>query len=161
MEQHISYRTITEDDAEFLYAVYASTRQEELAQTGWSEEQKEQFLRMQFRAQHQHYQQHYADASFEIILLDGQPIGRLYLRRSNDEHRIVDIALLSEYRGRGIGKSIMNSILDGAQREGKPVRIHVERNNPALGLYHQLGFVQIEDKGVYLFMEWLPTTPVK
>jgi hypothetical protein len=32
--------------------------------------------------------------------------------------------------------------------------IHVERLNPAVRLYERLGFRQIEDKGVYLFMEW-------
>jgi hypothetical protein len=37
---------------------------------------------------------------------------------------------------------------------GKPLRIHVERFNPALRLYERLGFRQIDDRGVYLFLEW-------
>jgi hypothetical protein len=31
----------------------------------------------------------------------------------------------------------------------------VERFIPALRLYERLGFREIEDKGVYLFLEWV------
>ena len=42
-----------------------------------------------------------------------------------------------------------------------PVRIHVEQYNPALGLYHRLGFREISDKGVYWLLEWKPATKSK
>jgi len=35
--------------------------------------------------------------------------------------------------------------------------IHVERFNPALRLCERLGFRQIDDRGVYLFLEWRGT----
>ena len=50
----------------------------------------------------------------------------------------------------------MADVLAEGQRVGKPVRIHVERNNPALRLYHRLGFSSVEDQGVYYLMEWRP-----
>ena len=152
----VSFRPITDDDLEFLYQVYASTREEELKLTPWNDEEKANFLRMQFHAQHKHYQEHYGDASFDIILQAETPIGRLYIHRGNDEIRIVDIALSSEYRGQGIGGKIMQDILDEGQASGKAVRIHVEQNNPALHLYERLGFQKLEDVGVYYLMEWLP-----
>lgn len=154
MDSRLSFRPITEDDRPFLLRVYSSTREEELAITGWSPEQKEQFLTMQFDAQHEHYQEHYGDAAFDLILLDGEPVGRLYVDRRQDEHRIIDIALLTEQRGQGVGGGIMQDLLDEAAAAGKVVRIHVEHNNPAKNLYERLGFKQIDDTGVYALMEW-------
>ena len=71
----ITFRPIGDDDREFLYRVYASTREEELAQTPWNDDEKQQFLQMQFTAQHTHYQKYYDDAQFDLILIDGEPIG--------------------------------------------------------------------------------------
>lgn len=122
----------------------------------WSEEQKKAFLTMQFEAQHKHYQVYYADADFDIIELDKKPIGRLYLERRQDEFRIVDIALLPKYRGRGVGSHFMKSIMNESAKNNLPVRIHVEHDNPAMRLYLRLGFTQIDTNGVYHLMEWTP-----
>jgi len=159
MSVSVTFRPITDGDLELLYRIYASTREEELSVVPWSDAEKEAFLQQQFHAQHTYYQQQYPAASYQVILLDNQPIGRLYLDRREDEHRIIDIALLTEYRGRGIGGALMQDILDEAATEDKPVRIHVECNNPALHLYHRLGFREIEDQGVYLLMEWKADEP--
>lgn len=80
------------------------------------------------------------------------PRGRdLYVSRWSEEIRIVDIALLPDSCNRGIGTALLRQLQAEAQASGKPLRIHVERFNPALPLYERLGFRQIEDKGVYLF----------
>ena len=150
----ISLRPITPEDSSFLTSVYASTRAEELAPTGWSDEQKAEFCRRQFDAQTAHYTANYSGASFQIIERDGQPIGRLYLARWEKEIRIVDIALLPEFRGTGIGTKLLRELQDEARAAGKSLTIHVERFNPALKLYQRLGFEQIEDRGVYLLMSW-------
>jgi ribosomal protein S18 acetylase RimI-like enzyme len=151
----ISLRPITSADEGFLYRVYASTREDELAQTGWAAAQKEAFLTMQFNAQHKYYTEQYRKASFDIILLDGEPVGRLYLDRRKSEIRIVDIALLPAYRNRGIGSALLHEILAEGARTGRRVSIHVERFNPALRLYTRLGFQHIGDNGVYYLMEWV------
>lgn len=142
------------EDHEFLYRVYASTRQEELATVPWTAEQKEVFLRSQFSLQHQHYQKYYADAAFDVILCAGEPAGRLYVFRSPGEIRIVDIALLPEHRGAGIGGRLLQDLLTEAAASGKRVSIHVERFNPAMRLYERLGFTKQEEVGVYFRMEW-------
>jgi len=152
-EPKISLRPVGPSDEGFLLKVYASTRTEEMALTGWTQGQIDAFLEMQYNAQRQHYREHYADASFDVVLVDGQPAGRLYLQRRKDEHRVVDIALLPEFRGKGIGRGMLEDIIATAAKEGKAVRIHVERNNPALHLYQRLGFVPIGDSGVYYLME--------
>lgn len=152
----ISLRAAGPDDDAFLCRVYGSTREAELALTGWDDGQKRAFVRMQHEAQDRHYRQHYAGTSFDLILLDGEPVGRLYVGRWADEIRIVDISLLPGYRGRGIGTSLLEELLAEGAARTKRVSIHVERFNPALRLYSRLGFVVVADKGVYLLMQWSP-----
>ena len=65
----------------------------------------------------------------------------------------MDIALLPEHRGNGVGSSLLRDLLAEADADGKRVTIHVERLNPALRLYERLGFSVAEDKGVYLLLE--------
>jgi ribosomal protein S18 acetylase RimI-like enzyme len=122
----------------------------------WDEAQKEAFLRSQFEAQDAWWRENYTDASFDVVLVDGEPAGRLYVHRGVTEIRIVDIALLPEHRGDGIGTRVLHELLDEADSAGKSVTIHVERMNPALRLYERLGFTLAEDKGVYLFLERPP-----
>jgi GNAT superfamily N-acetyltransferase len=149
----LHFRPICSGDEPFLYQVYASTRMDELALIDWTDEQKTAFLQMQFAAQHKFYQEQYTETDFLVILLDNIPIGRLYVARWTEEIRIVDIAILPAYRRAGIGTQIVKDLIAEAGAAGKPLRIHVERENPALQLYNRLGFVLLKDKGVYLFME--------
>ncbi|MFC5490936.1 GNAT family N-acetyltransferase [Dokdonella soli] len=142
------------EDLGFLQEVYAGTRADELARTPWSAEQKQAFVRMQFDAQHTYYRQQFADAAYEVILLDGVPVGRLYTDRRADEIRILDIALLPEYRNCGIGSRYLRDIQEEAQQAGRAVRIHVEMFNPARRLYDRMGFRPVQEDGVYLLMEW-------
>jgi ribosomal protein S18 acetylase RimI-like enzyme len=150
----ISLRPVTPKDEEFLARVYASTRWDELAPTGWSDEDKFVFCRRQFDAQSAHYRENYPGASLQVIENAGVPIGRLYVARLELEIRIMDIALLPEHRGSGIGTKLLRELQNEAQSAGKSLTIHVERFNPALRLYDRLGFRQVEDKGVYLLIEW-------
>ncbi len=150
----ITVRPASVEDEEFLFQVYASTRAEELAPVPWTAEQKASFLRMQSRAQRSHYATYYPQAEYDLILLDSRPVGRLFILRGIEEIRIMDIALLPDYRGRGIGSSLLEQILNEGRECNLPVTIHVEQFNPALRLYKRLGFQLVEDKGVYYFMKW-------
>jgi ribosomal protein S18 acetylase RimI-like enzyme len=103
-----------------------------------------------------HYSKHYHDADFLIIEREGKRIGRLYLWRGRDDIRIVDIALIAEARGAGIGGALLREVMEEAARSGKTASIHVERENPALHLYQRLGFEQVDEHGVYYLMQWAP-----
>jgi ribosomal protein S18 acetylase RimI-like enzyme len=109
---------------------------------------------MQFAAQDADYRRNYPDAQYSIIEVQGVPAGRLYVDRCSKEIRIIDIALLPEHQRTGIGTKLLRALQDEARAAGKTLTIHVEKFNPALRLYQRLGFRQIEDKGVYLFLEW-------
>ena len=152
--ERINFRPEQPADEAFLYSLYAGTRADEMALTGWSDTQKDAFLRMQFRFQTTHYRKHFAEASFQIVMLDQAPVGRLYVFYGASEIRLMDIALLPEHRALGIGRSIIENLLREATELDKPVTLHVERFNPALRLYQRLGFRVIEDQGVNFHMEW-------
>jgi len=157
MNGTVTLRPITDADMEFLHRLYGTTREDELAQVDWSPEQKAAFVAQQFRAQHQFWQENYQDTSWDLILDGGgRPVGRLYVARWAEEIRIVDIALLPEHRGGGVGTMLIRRLFDEGDASGRKVSIHVEIFNPARRLYDRLGFVPAAERGVYLLMERAP-----
>jgi GNAT superfamily N-acetyltransferase len=155
----ISLRPVQPDDESFLHDVYASTRAEELALVDWSDEQKATFVGQQFEAQTRHYREHYPTATLDLILVDGEPAGRLYVDRWPSEIRVVDIVLLPPYQRKGIGEGLLREVQAEAADTRRPVTIHVERFNPAQRLYARLGFVTADETGpVHLLMRWTPAS---
>ena len=153
----ISLRTAAPGDRALLRDIYGSTRMEELKQTDWNEEQKAAFVEHQFAAQDDYYRKVYPDSDYGIILYDGAPAGRLYVERHliPGTIRIVDIALLPDFRGKGIGQFLIQELQEEAAAHGKTLTIHVEQFNQAMRLYERLGFQKIkETHGVYHLMEW-------
>jgi ribosomal protein S18 acetylase RimI-like enzyme len=150
----IALRRAAADDREFLLGVYASTRDEELSQVEWAPGQREAFLRMQFDAQDGQYRLHNPNGAFDVIEVDGQRAGRLYVDRRPTDIRIIDISLLPEFRGAGIGGRLIARLQEEAAAGSRTVSIHVEIHNRAAELYRRLGFVVAAELGVYRRMEW-------
>jgi ribosomal protein S18 acetylase RimI-like enzyme len=150
----VTFRPVGPEDGAFLLELYASTRAEEMAMVPWTDEQREVFVKMQFTAQQDHYREAYPNASREIILSHGRPVGHRYVARLEKEIRIVDITLAPAERNRGIGTFSLGELLNEGKRSGKVVRIYVENYNPSLLLFERLGFRQVEEHGVHLLMEW-------
>ncbi|HEX8640485.1 MAG TPA: GNAT family N-acetyltransferase [Allosphingosinicella sp.] len=156
-ELDIDFRNMINEDYGFVESLYASTRAEELANTGWPSEMQRAFLAQQHQAQHRHYQAHYDGAEWLIIERRGQPIGRLYLVEWPDDVRVIDISLVPDCRGQGIGSAILRAVIASAHASGRSASLHTESNNRrALGLYERLGFRLREDKGAYLLLECAP-----
>jgi ribosomal protein S18 acetylase RimI-like enzyme len=151
-----SLRPATDDDYPFMRALYGSARAEEMTHFPFNEAGKSAFLDQQFAAQYEHYAIHYPTCERNIIEVNGRPAGRLWIDEWSDQIRLVDIALMPEYRGSGIGTSLLEQILERGRAAGKRVTIHVEAFNPALSLYQRLGFHPIDTNGVYYLMEWRP-----
>lgn len=149
----VTVRPVQDSDDEFLLKVYGSTREQELAQVPWTAEQKQQFVRMQYEAQKNHYAAQHPHASHEIICLEGDAAGRLYLDRSGEKFHILDITLLPEYRNRGAGSLLLGQIMAEAKEAGKPVSIFVETYNPSLRLFQRLGFTPIQQEGFHLLLQ--------
>jgi ribosomal protein S18 acetylase RimI-like enzyme len=148
-------RPARKGDWDFLLVLYASTRKEEMERVNWSEEQKQSFLESQLAAQKAAYEERFPDSEHEIILVKKKPIGRIWVNRSEEEIRLLDIALLPEYRRRGIGTALLRGLQQEAAAGEKPLRHCVYiTNHPAVAFYRKLGFEVIEDLGMYYLMEW-------
>ena len=152
----LALRPETDDDLPFLMQVFASTRTDELALMPWTLDQKQTFLVHQFGAQRYHYRTYFPDAAFDVVERNGRAIGRLYVDERQTRIHIVDIALMPESRGTGIGTALLSAIQDYAATRGKGVDIFVERMNPAKTLYDRMGFKVIREEEIYLEMDWAP-----
>lgn len=152
----ISLRPFSPEDPEFLFQLYASTRREEIAPFGWPPAQQDAFLRMQFNAQRQWYAMAYAGADHQLIVIDEMPAGRMLVLRDSTGARLVDIALLSEYRGHGVGTQLLRELISQCNKDGVPLRLQVLKNNPARRLYERLGFVTTGEDGMYYEMARKP-----
>ena len=150
----LSLREVTPDDAHFLFEVYASTRIDELAGTGWTDDQKLAFIRMQFLVRERSHPR----VDDRIILLNGQSIGRMMVDRGEAAIVLRDIAVLTEYRNAGIGSRLIRDLMVEATAAGKPIQLHVVASSPAVRLYERLGFVGSGEESAYLEMKWLPAT---
>jgi GNAT superfamily N-acetyltransferase len=156
---NLSLRPPTDEDAPFLFALYASTREEELAAWGWAPAQRDAFLRMQWRAQQQAYAARFPGAEHHLVLKDEQRAGRLLVARGAEAWWLVDVALLPEHRGAGVGTRLLRGVLEDAAKAGQPVRLSVLRGNPARRLYARLGFREVPGADAadpYEVMEWVP-----
>jgi ribosomal protein S18 acetylase RimI-like enzyme len=154
---NLTLQTEAEADIPFLLRFYADSRAEELSAAPWTAEQKTQFLEQQFLSQRAHYYQHYQGASFDLILLDGIPVGRLYVHRGI-EIRLMDIIVSPPYQKRGIAKWCFEQLFLEAQASGLDITLHVEVNNHARDWYKRMGFIEleIEATGVYVKMLYAP-----
>lgn len=153
----VSLRPVGPDDDEFLLSVYASTREQELSQVNWPDEQKRAFLRQQFDAQRREYTSRYPDAEYDVIMLDGRPVGRLWIGRDDEQIRLLDIAILPDSQRLGVGAALMRPLMREARATGKRLRHMVFiMNDGARRFYERHGFEVFEDVGAYLHMEWRP-----
>jgi ribosomal protein S18 acetylase RimI-like enzyme len=156
MSAALGLRRAEAGDRPLLERVYAGTRAADLALLPWDDTGKEAFLRMQFAAQEHAYRTTMPGARHDVVLLDGAPVGRLIVDRRPGEIAIVDIALLPEHRGAGIGTRLLERVLADADAEGLATTLHVELRNRARTLYERLGFAEVGRDGVYALLRRPP-----
>lgn len=159
LPEGVGLRPAAADDLPFLRNLYRTVREPELAVTGWTEAQKQAFSDSQFALQDRHYRAYYPGARFLVLEYEGQPVGRLYLGMDPGPVRLMDIAVLPAWRGRGWGSAIVRAVLDLADREGRETLLFVEANNPAYSLYAREGFQDEAVEGVYVRMRRSPCAP--
>jgi ribosomal protein S18 acetylase RimI-like enzyme len=154
-------RPESDDDATFRFALFCQSRPE-WALLPLHGEARLRLLRQQFRAQTASYRARWPDARFDIIELDEEPVGRVVVDRTDDELRLVDIALLASHRNRGIGTSIVSRLIAEARAARLPARLDAAVNNPAaLRLYRRLGFVPVAAAPPFVELEWWPAAELE
>jgi ribosomal protein S18 acetylase RimI-like enzyme len=149
-------RSLLAGDGDFLFRLYASTRADEIASVGWPAAQQEAFLRMQFSMQQRWYETVYSDAEHKIIEVQGQPVGRMIVLRGQNEWQLIDISLIPEFRGSGIGSELLRAVIRECAEFGAVLKLQVLRTNPAMRLYKRLGFIATAEDQIYIQMELRP-----
>ncbi len=141
-------------DEAFLFRLYADTRAEELAGCGWPAAQWEAFLRQQFAARRSGYATAFPRAEHRVVVAGREPVGALIVNRTPEEIRVVDLALLPAKRGAGLGRELLEKLIEEARATGRPLRLQVLKTNRAARLYARLGFAPTGENGLHLKMEW-------
>lgn len=154
MKNQISLRAVTPQDREFLLRVYATSREIELSVLPFDETQKRAFCEHQLDAQTNYYEEKYPQATHDIILLDDESVGRAYVNRGDKLISILDIAVLTEHRKKGVGTHIIKSLQDEAASSEKRVGVYVETFNPSQKFFRDLGFELVESDEMNLYFEW-------
>jgi ribosomal protein S18 acetylase RimI-like enzyme len=152
----LTLRPVQSTDEGFLLRVYASTREAEMAMVPWPLEQKAAFVHTQFEAQSRHYRAQFPGAEYSIIAHQGRDLGRLWLARNPDGIHILDITLLPEFRGAGLGRLLVQQLQEEGSRAALPISIYLESFNPSLRLFEKLGFRKKNEEGVHWLLQWTP-----
>lgn len=86
----------------------------------------------------------------QVVEIDGRPVGLWKLWRQPEAWWILQVQLMPEVQGRGIGTALVRGLQAEARAAGMPLKLKVLRSNPALRLYRRLGFVIVgEDEHVW------------
>lgn len=157
-ERGYSLRHARNSDLPWLHELYATTRAAEMAMVPWAASVKRAFTDQQFRLQHQHYLSHYPNADFLVVERARHPVGRYYLQRDGSSgYLVIDISLLPEEQGKGIGSELIRHTQHEAREQWAAIRLHVHQMNPrAQRLYQRLGFEREDDTATHIAMRWRP-----
>ena len=153
----ITKRAVTPDDERFLMDLYATSRDSEMRLAPWSDEQKRAFLDQQGALQRKHYSEYFPQAAHEIVLVDDAPVGRTYIDRTGNEIHFMDICLVPEYRNRGIGQHLIDTLIAESEEHGMRLWCVVSRVNlGSLKFFQRNGFVVSGEHGPNLELERIP-----
>jgi ribosomal protein S18 acetylase RimI-like enzyme len=151
----IALRPATAADAAFLRGLFGEPRRAELLASGVGEREADLLVELQFRAQDAQYHSAFPLAERAVVEVDDIPAGRLVVDRRTHELRIVDSAVSTAFRGRGVGSSLLNSLQVEAAQSGQVLCLRVARGNPAQRLYERLGFREVAGDEIYVEMAWV------
>lgn len=155
-EGALELRPASEADEALLRELFASHLERELAYLEPAD--RPSFLELQWRARQRDYRHRYPNSEDQIVMAGGVAAGRLLTASAAQELVIVDLALLPDFRGRGIGSALLRRLLAQAAREMMVVHLYVTQMNPAIRLYRRLGFRQVTQCHPYVLMEWRHST---
>ena len=154
MSQILTLRPSRADDQEFLYRLFCSVHSEKLNLALLSVEERNRLIGLMYQGFAGHYSTIGPAADDRIVLLNNECIGRMILLQTREEIRLADLAILPQYRQRGIGTALIGQLQTESLMSNRPVRLHVARFDRASRLYQRLGFYKIDVEGPYLHLEW-------
>jgi ribosomal protein S18 acetylase RimI-like enzyme len=144
-------------DEGFLLRVFREGHGTEFQFSSLPPAQLEALFEIQHRAQQASYRSRYPQSDQLLISVADEPAGRLWFAETPDEVRILDVALLSAFRSRGIGTAILRDLQKLSQNSQRPLRLAVAQSNKAaLRFYLRSGFVERRSHPFHIEMEFLP-----
>lgn len=159
MSQVLTLRPARTDDEEFLYRLFYSVYLEKLQLVPMSAAEKKTLVELTYQGFTRHYNSLVPASDDRLVLLDNESIGRMILLQVPGEIRLADLAILPQYRCRGIGSALIGQLQAESTMSKRPVRLQVARFDRALKLYRRLGFYKIDVAGPYLHLEWSSKPP--
>jgi ribosomal protein S18 acetylase RimI-like enzyme len=157
---HVDFRAASVEDATFLAALFASVKGAELAAAGLPAPLVDQLVNSQADVERRSRAVQYPDAIDRIVVVEGRDVGRLLVDRTVARTLLVDVSLLPDWRGRGIGGALVRTLVDESDATGVPVHLTVRRENPAIRLYRRAGFVVVDEDALDLRMKYAPRVVV-
>jgi ribosomal protein S18 acetylase RimI-like enzyme len=143
-------RKATMKDCDFIYRLRRLTLKDYVTSAfpHWTAEQQDAYY-LDFDPAH-HY----------IVVVDGKDIGDWAIRKTEKEHRFLNLHLLPEYQNRGLGSAILKAAIVEAAAQGALVVSEVLKTNPAMQLYYRLGFTITDENELRYVITIPPPSPV-
>ena len=152
----LGLRPASAEDHAFFEQLFRSTRQH-LYQIDMPVSSIDNLVNQQYQLQQISYAHQTPDAFHLVILLSKKPVGKIILDRTESFFLIVDLALLPEHRGLGIGTAVLRAIQTAAKKNRRSITLSVDQQNPgAKKLYLSLGFQVDNSSDTHDEMIWTP-----
>ncbi len=155
MLDSVFLRPVQPVDEDFLFEIFEQSREEEFGLSHWSAGEKDCFLRWQFQLRKTSFKSQFPASTQWIVLTDQRPVGCYEVQIDQVEIRLIDLTLLIQERGKGIGTVLLQRLIEQSIKTDKPIRLHVEQTNRALHWYLRLGFRPFGQNGIYVALERL------
>jgi GNAT superfamily N-acetyltransferase len=156
-ERAFTVRPARDDEADrtFLYALFVETKAADMAAMPIDAAAKDILLRMQYSSMTATYRREHPAARWEIVELEGQPVGLLITDVGESCVLYVDIQLSQRAQGHGLATRLMRQALEEPRRLGLPARVNVLAQNAAsLRLCERVGFVKAGEEPPFMHLEW-------
>ncbi len=139
-----SLRHALDSDFEFLKSVHHTTLREHIIKIwGWDEAFQDRYFHEHFHLQ-----------NVQLVSAFGSDVGYVELYRSANALSILNILILPEFQGRGLGREIIGDLVAEAASEGRFVKLGVFKvNTRARKLYEALGFRGVGETETHFLME--------
>ncbi|QNE23255.1 GNAT family N-acetyltransferase [Kribbella qitaiheensis] len=91
-----------------------------------------------------------------IIEIDGELAGCVTLRPADDGLLLEHFYVAPAFQGRGLGSTVLRTLLDQSDAQNMAVRLNVLQGSPARHLYERHGFTLDSEDPIDVFMTRLP-----
>lgn len=91
---------------------------------------------------------------YQIVATNQNLIGFIKVVVSETDIYLAEIQIAKPYQKKGVGTSLIQSVINQATLQNKRLWLKVIKNNPAQNLYRKLGFISVEELLHHKIMEY-------